>query len=1198
MLPRFPTTLGISGISALALILLIGATHTRGQTADERDGQLLDSTHPVKRKIGCGEYHYYRITILTDQYVRLLVDQHGVDVTVKLYQPDGKIVAESNRLIGAYGPENIAWVGETPGVYKLEVRSTRTDQTAASYELKIADERTATVQDRNRIPAQDVFMQAELLREQNSLDQALAKYEQALQIWRDAGSLSGEAETLNVMGLIYHLLKRDPVNARQRYEKALETWRRSGDRRGEAETLTNLARVYESLGERQTALDFYTRSVQPWRDAGDQYGEAWTLYNIGRVYSFLKDAAKALDNYERSLKLWRDLGDLSRQAATLNSIGDAYSSLTDYKNALSTYEQARAQSQTAGDMNGEASSLFSISKTYGVLQDKNKETEFKTLAEQLKLKAQQTCTQPPDVQAKSEKARLAEQAQAEARTLLLQNNDASRRKAIEKNEEAARLFDTAGDYDRELFVLFDISSIYRTLAEKDNERKTLDRALSLAQRAGKPSLRAEALQRFGMLHSFAGDQLKAVDYYDRALEIWRRQGDRSSEAYLLGVAAKVYDNLNEKEKAIAYLERALKLYQDIGDRFREAYTLNDLAAIHHYPDEKQKALDYLKRTRNLRREKGDRAGEADTLKEIVAIYVSMGQKREALDYYHQALALYRQVKDGMGEAGILRGLMAYWKELNQPRLAILYGKQAINTYQRIRRNIQTLEKDTQTSFIRSKENVYRELADLLISEGRLPEAQQVLEMLKEEEFNNYIRGDPNKGPSATERAELTTKESESDRKYNELNDAITKIGSEYDQLIARSPGSIKEQQRLKDLTAQLEIANKAFRQYLTNLFNEFSGSDEIKERIKTIQGHEGLQDTLRELGPGTVALYTLVVKDKYRVMLFTPTVRIAREYSITAADLNRKIMALRLALQDPKSDPLPAAKELYQILIGPVAKDLEGANAKTLMWSLDGAFRYVPIAALHDGEKYLVERYRNEIFTLASLTSLRIPPNPSWRGLGFGVSSFSGEFDPLPAVVEELSGIIRNEEDPGATRGALPGKIMLDDKFNRDDMISTLQLRRYKMVHIASHFKLKPGDRTGSYLVLGKGDKFTLAQLEDQTNIFGGVELLTLSACNTAVGITDGNGEEVDAFGELAQRRGAMAVIASLWSVADASTGLLMQKFYQFRTRGGQPASKAEALREAQLALLHKEVKAPDASQKDYSHPYFWAPFILIGNWQ
>jgi len=174
---------------------------------------------------------------------------------------------------------------------------------------------------------------------------------------------------------------------------------------------------------------------------------------------------------------------------------------------------------------------------------------------------------------------------------------------------------------------------------------------------------------------------------------------------------------------------------------------------------------------------------------------------------------------------------------------------------------------------------------------------------------------------------------------------------------------------------------------------------------------------------------------------------------------------------------------------------------------------------------------------------------------------------------------------------------MLNDQFTKDAMIAALQSRRYKLVHVASHFKLVPGDGLTSYLVLGKGEKLTGAEIKDLPNLFVGVDLLTLSACNTAVGV-GGNGEEVDGFGTLAQERGASAVIASLWSVADTSTGVLMQKFYQSRMKDGQPATKAESLQQAQLSFLHKQVKSSELSDKDYSHPYFWAPFILIGNWQ
>ena len=1196
--------LKIRPLAASTLLLLmfsIGGVNAHAQAADDAGSQLLNSSGPIKQKMSGGEYYYYQIVARADQYLRLVVDQRGIDVRVKLYQPDGSLIAQSNRLTGAYGPETIFWVAESPGVYKVEVRALP-DQLAGYIELKIVEERVATFQDRSSFAAQSVFLQAEQLREQKtptSLDQSLAKYDEALQAWRYIGNSYGEAETLNFIGLIYDVLKRDRVNARQNFEKALQIWSSLGDRRGEAESLSNLARVYESLGERETALDYYHRSLQPWVQAGDQYGEAWTLFNLGRVYSFLKDAPKALENFNSALKLWRELGDVSREAATLNGLGEVYSSTTDYKTALSTYTQARERWQAANDLNGEASTLFAISRVYGVLHDQNKENEFRDLGTQTREKAQQARVQSAADRTKSDAIRQADQALEEARNLLRQPTEASRRKAIEKNEAAVQLLENVAEYDREVFTLFDISSIYRALGDKANERKTLDRALSVTQRVGKASLRAEALQRMAEFYSVTDDPLKAVDYYDRALEIWRRQGDRRSEAYVLALGAKAYDNINENEKAVAYLQRALRLYQDLGDRVREAYTLNDLAAIYHQPEEKQKTLDYLKKTRDLRRDKGDRAGEADTLKEIVGVYLAMGEKPKALEYYFQALILYQQVGDGIGQAEILRDLMTYWREQNRPRLAIFYGKQSINTYQSVRRNILGLEKETQTSFLKSKEDVYRELADLLISEDRLPEAQQVLDMLKEEEYNNFIRGRRKNGPSANDHADPTPRENEVYQQYVEATKLAAAQSALYDKLRQEEARNVNDPD-LKDLRAKLQDANLRFQGYLDqiseSLKDSIQDSDAIKNRVSTIKGYQGLMSTLEDLGPGSVVLYTLFVKDKYSVVLFTPNVKIARQYSIKKAELNGKIMALRSALEHDDRDPLPLAQDLYKILIGPIAKNLEDANARTLMWSLDGILRYVPIAVLHDGQKYMVERYRNEVFTLTSVSRLPMTPQGPWRGLGFGVSKFADR-DSLAEVTTELNSLIRNEDDPNATGGTIPGKVILNDDFSKEKMTTLLSSRKYKLVHFASHFDFKTGDSNGSFLSLGKGETLTVGELSTMPPIFKGVDLLTLSACNTATDTNSKSGEEIDNFGEIAQQQGAMAVVASLWAVDDASTRLLMQKFYEFHLRDSNPLNKADALREAQLALLRKEVRSP-AGDKDYAHPYFWAPFILIGNWK
>ena len=329
---------------------------------------------------------------------------------------------------------------------------------------------------------------------------------------------------------------------------------------------------------------------------------------------------------------------------------------------------------------------------------------------------------------------------------------------------------------------------------------------------------------------------------------------------------------------------------------------------------------------------------------------------------------------------------------------------------------------------------------------------------------------------------------------------------------------------------------------------------------------------------------------------------------------------------NPKSDPVPQAQELYKILVGPAAQDIAGAKAVTLMWSLDEVLRYLPMAALHDGHQYLVEKYRNTVFTPASVAELTSRPNiKTWQGLGMGVSKSYGQFPALPAVPEELHRVIR-EANEARPEGVLPGEVMLDEEFTEASMKKALE-HKYPLVHIASHFDFQAGNETNSFLLLGgkdaQGARLTLAEIrEDPGFTFADTELLTLSACDTAVGGAEGDGREVDGLGILAQQKGAKAVVASLWGVYDASTGLLMQEFYKKWTTHPN-MSKAEALRQAQVALLRGKIgglqasanrgvkvesengkpaagggDGKNASHTNYSHPYYWAPFILIGNWR
>jgi CHAT domain-containing protein len=594
----------------------------------------------------------------------------------------------------------------------------------------------------------------------------------------------------------------------------------------------------------------------------------------------------------------------------------------------------------------------------------------------------------------------------------------------------------------------------------------------------------------------------------------------------------------------------------------------------------------------------------------------------ALDYYAQSLPLSRAVLDPLREAATLVRLMEYWKSLQNPSLAVLFGKQAIDRFQQVRRNIGGLEKETQQSFLKSKEEYYRELADLLISGGRLPEAQQVLDLLKAEEYSDFTqrRGDAG---SATNPVALTPAEEKSNKQYEEITGEITALGAEWMQLHAKHSRSADEERRYNELSDQLTAANHRLQAFLNTLYDSFGKGEQANARVESINEQTaGLKTLVGDLGDRTAAVYTLVLDPKCVLMVITPATRVAREVPIGKIALRSKVFAFAQALAAHGSveDIQAKAQDLYNLLIAPIEKDLQGAQAKTLIWSLDDVLRYVPLAALYDGKQYLVERYRNVVITTASVGNLKDKPQVgSWRGAAMGVSKDYDGLGTLKAVPAELASVVSSEQAPGS-HGPLPGTILLDDSFTEAGMESALD-QHPPLVHIASHYVFHVGDDTKSYLLLGgketggQGFHLTLADLrDDQRMDFQGIELLTLSGCQTAVGSKDSDGREIDGLGITAQRKGAKAVVATLWEVDDASVGLLMATFYKlWVTTPG--ITKAEALQQAQLALLHgaavpaetpqgSAVGASPASESKprpaspYANPYYWAPFILIGNWK
>lgn len=567
----------------------------------------------------------------------------------------------------------------------------------------------------------------------------------------------------------------------------------------------------------------------------------------------------------------------------------------------------------------------------------------------------------------------------------------------------------------------------------------------------------------------------------------------------------------------------------------------------------------------------------------------------------------------MMESFVFTDLMTHFRQ-QQPSLAIFLGKKAVNLVQQVRLNLQGLDKELQQSFLSSNLQAYRDLADLLIDQGRLPEAQEIISLMKEQEFKEFTRGSIE---SATSPASLSPAEQKLDDAYQQQTQGLLATYQQWTTLNDKLGRTPDEEKNLANLKLEVAQGFKRYETLMDTLDTTLQGAD--KEKLdRARQDVAGLATLVDNLDPGTVALYTLVVSGRYRVIVIrSGHALVERSTAISTVEL--RLLAERFVLLLSKNDSdsqalLDVSSRLYKILIGPIAEDLQQAQAHTLIWELDDVLHYIPMAALYDadGKQFLAERYSSAIITPSGVYHLDHTPQLDHATLlAMGLSrKYEAAFRPLSNVPSELDSIVRDPKFPD-THGVFAGTEWLNDAFTEKNLEAQLAGRTYKVVHLASHFNADPaGNDLRSFLLLagqdvgGSGFHLTLDELKSDPSLdMPGVELLTLSACKTAVANQAADGHEIDGLGGIGQKLGAQAVMASLWEVNDESTGEFMADFYGHWVGGGGKVTKAEALRQAQLDMLKGKVKpgpAPAGTNPpaSFANPYYWAPFILMGNWR
>jgi CHAT domain-containing protein/tetratricopeptide (TPR) repeat protein len=782
------------------------------------------------------------------------------------------------------------------------------------------------------------------------------------------------------------------------------------------------------------------------------------------------------------------------------------------------------------------------------------------------------------------------------------------------------------------------------LAERDRSRE----ALPFAQRAlevGETTLGPSAPNLIGVLRTLAdveralGNLRQALRLYDRAGEIVARSRPDVELQVLIAYYAgrgslelELGDAASAREALLAALEAAggspnlafergrvlLALAQtaELGDPLRRRRLEEALELFRsRLPDSHPTVLRVINELCTVeiaeRRDSAPRCQEAlarvesardvePTLRSAVfrnqsELAAQRGDDASAFSAAQRAVA----AAEAVGTPGPLwqayLTLAAALRRREELPLAIFFGKRSLGEIEQLRGDFAAVDSGLERSFLGDKGSAYRTVADWLMETGRIDEGLEVLALLKTQELYDYELRAAVAGPRTA--VSLTESERQLHDHYS-MSLSGTASGGELEHLLRlREHERLKpeERDRLESLLVT-QASGDAERVERIHAFLETSAPAGAGAAVPgTGVRADRLKTELARFGPDAVLGVFLLTPSRLRVLIASRQSQTELEVTVDARQLQRDVGHFLAGISE-RRDVQAESRGLYELVARPLDEAAHRAHARRLVLWLDGPLRYLPFAALHDGKRYLLQKYALQWYAGPAPAEGPGTAGRALRVRGMGVTQAVGGFEALPAIADELCDVVRGPisglvspgsrcTSPGTGNGALPGEGFADGAFTETRLRSVLQgPLDYAVLHVGTHFSLRAGNVLRSFLVLGDGSHLTLDTLSALH--FSGLDLVTLSGCQTGLGGAVGeDGREVEGLSAIVQRAGARQVIASLWQVEDRSTAALMRRMYEALV--GTHGDGALALRQAQLSILDQSA----AGTRPYSHPFYWAGF-------
>jgi CHAT domain-containing protein/Tfp pilus assembly protein PilF len=820
-------------------------------------------------------------------------------------------------------------------------------------------------------------------------------------------------------------------------------------------------------------------------------------------------------------------------------------------------------------------------------------------------------------------------------------------RAMDYFRRSTELASEVGDSKTQLLAAARVGIVHKQQGRYREALQSYDAALVVSREIGDRQSEGRMLGLIADMHAELADYPEAIASFSEAIVIAREASDRGSEAQQLASLGSVYTALGENDKALEHLDRALRLARDLGDRGIEQEFLSNLGLVHEREGELEKALEAYAESARIAKGQGDRKAEATRLGYSGNLHARLGDSAQALRHYEQGLAIAREIGTVAVEAEISNdlgglqlklgdiaksielhqralsigettrnlpivwraeaGLAAALERQGETAAALDHYRRAIESVEAVRGKIEMAEE--KAGFFQDKVDAYRKVVDLLLRleeaepmNGHALEAFQYSERARARAFLDLM-AEARMNVEAGIAPELLSRQRELGQRLSEIQSQLIEAHS------VKAPP-----EELAALERELARADDDY----------LSLSREVRRRYPryaSLQYPEPLRlpEIQKLLGEKTLLLEYLVGEGGS----FLFAIR-SRSYSVArlpaAPRLREEVARLRDAVSRPEraafATYVSLARRLYDELVLP-AKDL-AADAEEILVAPDDILHYLPFELLlrttagagGDPSRlpYLIRDYRVSYVPAAGLlpTLARAEPtaNPPMALLALGDPSYDRR-ESIPGNAAQLAvrgpferdkpwmlrPLVHSRDEVTRIASLYPrdrADVLLGEQATEENLKSDGRLGKYRVVHLAAHGLLNESRPQFSGLVVslpraGAAEEDGLLQVYEIFNIRLNADLVVLSACETGLG-KEIRGEGIVGLTRAFLYAGTLAVVVSLWKVADASTAELMVRFHEHLRAGA--LSQSEALRRAQLDLVEKS---------GFAHPYYWAPFVLVG---